>query len=430
MQTPDQPRFGRRSKLAAFFGLKRNLVILLIAIFVIGAGEELWMRFVPKYLQAVGATVFVIGLYDALRTLLGAIYAYPGGVLADRWGHRHAFIIFNVVSIVGYALVLLIPNWGGVIAGMFFFLSWSCFSLPATFSLVGAALEANRHSMGVGVQMVIRRLPMMISPIVGGILIDQFGIIVGVRIALIVSILLSAMTILVQRLLGEQSNDGARDLVASAVHLKRWTFWQSVSGFNAPMRRLLLSDILVRFCERIPYAWVVIFAMDYIGVSGAQVGVLTAIEMLAATLCIIPTSHFADKYRREPFVIATFVMFTLFPISLLFSRSFSALVVAFTIRGLKEFGDTSRKALIIGYADPERRGQMIGAYYLVRDLVVSTGAILGAYLWYLGPRLNFLGAAAIGAVGTIFYVRTIRRSRQSALTDLKKELEMRRSRRN
>ena len=55
------------------------------------------------------------------------------------------------------------------------------------------------------------------------------------------------------------------------------------------MRRLLLSDILIRFCERIPYAWVVIFAMDYIGVSGEQVGVLTTIEMLAATLCIIPS---------------------------------------------------------------------------------------------------------------------------------------------
>ena len=26
---------------------------------------------------------FVIGLYDALRTLLGAVYAYPGGVLVD-----------------------------------------------------------------------------------------------------------------------------------------------------------------------------------------------------------------------------------------------------------------------------------------------------------------------------------------------------------
>jgi len=428
MQTPGQPRLSRLSKLADFFGLKRNLVILLIAIFVIGAGEELWMRFVPKYLQAVGATVFVIGLYDALRTLIGAIYAYPGGVVADRWGHRRAFIIFNVVSIVGYALILLVPHWAGVIAGMFFFLSWSCFSLPATFSLVAAALEANRHSMGVGVQSVIKRLPIMIAPIFGGILIDQFGTIPGVRIALIISIFLSALTILVQRQLREESNDLARVAAATAPQPKDWNFWRSLRAFNSPMRRLLLSDILVRFCERVPYAWVVIFAMDYIGVSGRQVGILIAIEMLAATVCIIPASYYADRHGREPFVVVTFIMFTLFPISLLMSRSFPALVVAFVIRGLKEFGDPSRKALIIGYSDADRRGEVIGAYYLVRDLIVSTGAILGAYLWKLGPALNFLGAAALGVAGTLFYVKTVRQSRQAALIDLKKQLEIRRDR--
>lgn len=414
MQTPDQPRLSRRSKLADFFGLKRNLVILLIAIFVIGAGEELWMRFVPKYLQAIGATVFVIGLYDALRTLIGAIYAYPGGVLVDRWGHRQAFIIFNLVSIVGYALVLLVPRWGAVIAGMFFFLSWSCFSLPATFSLVGAALEANRHSMGVGVQSVIKRLPIMIAPIFGGMLIDRFGIIAGVRIALIISILLSVLTVFVQREFREDSIDESR-VTATAPDAEHWSLWRSLREFDSPTRRLLLSDILIRFCERVPYAWVVIFAMDYIGVSAQQVGILTTIEMLAATLCIIPASHYADRHRREPFVTVTFIMFTLFPISLLMSRSFSALAVAFVIRGLKEFGDTSRKALIIGYADSKRRGQMVGAYYFVRDLIVSAGAILGAYLWKLGPASNFLGAAALGVAGTIFYIRTTRRSRQSAI---------------
>src|SRR5207245_2528009 len=277
MQTPGEQSVNRKRQFADFFGLKRNLVILLIAIFVIGAGEELWMRFVPKYLQAVGATVFVIGLYDALRTLLSAIYAYPGGVLVDVWGHRRAFIIFNLVSIVGYALVLLVPHWAAVIAGMFLFLSWTCFSLPATFSLVGAALEANRHSMGVGVQSVIKRLPIMIAPIFGGMLINRFGVI------------------------------------------------------------------------------------------ARQVGVLIGIEMLAATLCNIPASYFADRRGREPFVIVTFIVFTLFPITLLMSRSFSALVIAFVIRGFKEFGDTSRKALIISYSESERRGQIIGAYYLVRD---------------------------------------------------------------
>src|ERR1700726_396468 len=174
METPDQQPLNRVQRVADFFGLRRNLVILLIAILVIGAGEELWMRFVPKYLQTLGASVFVIGLYDGLRTLLGAIYAYPGGVLVDMWGHRRAFLAFNIISIAGYAVVLLVPRWGAVIVGMFLFLSWSCFSLPATLSLIGAALEANRHSMGVGVQSVIKRLPIMIAPILGGMLIDSF----------------------------------------------------------------------------------------------------------------------------------------------------------------------------------------------------------------------------------------------------------------
>src|SRR5438445_2154465 len=159
MNEPSEPQPNLARRLAEFFGLKRNLVVLLFAIFVIGAGEELWMLFVPKYLQALGAGVFVIGLYDALRTLLGAIYAYPGGVLVDLWGHRRVFVIFNLVSIAGYALVLLVPHWGAVIAGMFLFLSWTCFSLPARFSVVGATLPATRHSMGIGVQSVIKRLP-------------------------------------------------------------------------------------------------------------------------------------------------------------------------------------------------------------------------------------------------------------------------------
>jgi MFS family permease len=304
---------------------------------------------------------------------------------------------------------------------MFLFLSWTCFSLPATFSLVGATLEANRHSMGVGIQSVIKRLPIMIAPFFGGILIDRFGIIGGVRIALVISIFLSTLTILVQR----QLREGPKQEIAAE---DRWNFWRSLREFNTPMRRLLLSDILVRFCERIPYAWVVIFGMDYIGVSAKEIGVLTTVEMLAATLCIIPASHFADRHGREPFVIVTFIMFTLFPISLLVARSFPALVIAFMIRGFKEFGETSRKALIIGYCEPQRCGQMVGAYYLVRDLIVSFGAILGAFLWNLGPALNFLGAAAVGVVGTIFYVKTIRQSRQSFLNELKKQLEMRRTR--
>src|SRR5205823_10906998 len=101
---------------------------------------------------------------------------------------------------------------------------------------------------------VIKRLPIMIAPFFGGLLIDRFGVIGGVRIALIISIVLSGATIFVQRRLQDEPKPG----VAAE---ERRNFWESLREFNSPMRRLLLSDILIRFCERIPYACVVIFAM-------------------------------------------------------------------------------------------------------------------------------------------------------------------------
>ncbi len=395
------------ARLAEFLGLKRNIVILLAAIVVIGAGEEMWMRFVPKYLEALGAGAFVIGLYDALKTLLGAVYAYPGGILADRLGHRRALVLFNVVSICGYALVLAVPRWNAVIAGMFLFLSWSCFSLPATFSLVGKTLASHQHAMGIGVQSLVKRLPILFGPVIGGLLIDHFGVIAGVRIALAVTIVLATATIFFQRQIREE---------IEIAHADAHGFFATLRSFPPGLRRLLLSDILIRFCERIPFAWAVIYAMNYAGIGGAQVGLLTTVEMIAAMLCYIPVARLADKFGREPFVFVTFVFFTLFPLSLLGAKTFPLLLVAFAIRGLKEFGEPARKALIIGHCNGPHQGRMFGAYYLVRDVVVTPGAFLGAWLWKFGPAWNFAGAAAFGVVGTMIYVITTKwRSKSTAL---------------
>jgi MFS family permease len=176
-----------------------------------------------------------------------------------------------------------------------------------------------------------------------------------------------------------------------------------ISSFTPALRELLVSDILIRFCERIPFAFVVLWAMDHVGVDAQQYGVLVSIEMITAMLCYIPVAHLADKYGRRPFVLATFVFFTLFPLTLLFTRDFSGLALAFMVRGLKEFGEPARKALIIGEARPELRARTYGAYYLIRDCVVTAGSFIGAWLWHISPRANFTGAAIFGGLGTIWF---------------------------
>lgn len=397
-------------RITDFLALRRNTSLLLVALVLALTGEKLWLGFAPKYLETLGAGVFIIGLFDALQTLLGAVYAYPGGWLTDRWGQRRSLLLFNALSLAGYVLVLVWQHWLALVIGVFLFLAWSGFSLPATFAVVATSLERRQHTMGVGVQSMVRRVPMMIGPLVGGWLISRFGWEDGIRYALLLCIALSAATAIFQWFMSEPVAEVTAKVTTGSSPV---SFIGVVKSFNPTLRELLVSDILIRFCERLPYAFVILWAMNHGGLSANEFGVLTAIEMVTAMVCYIPVAHLADRHGQRPFVLATFVFFTLFPVSLLFAHSFGWLAVAFVIRGLKEFGEPARKALIIAHAQPELRARTYGAYYLIRDCVVTTGSFAGAWLWSISPQANFIGAAVCGALGAFWYWRFAMRGRTS-----------------
>ncbi|HEY5909055.1 MAG TPA: MFS transporter [Verrucomicrobiae bacterium] len=400
----------RLATAAEFLALKRNTSMLLVALVLAGTGERLWLGFAPKYLQVLGAGIIVIGLFDALQTLLGALYAYPGGWLTDRWGQRRSLMLFSALSLAGYGLVFFWRHWLALIIGSFLFLAWSALSLPTTFAVVATSLKASQHTMGIGVQSMVRRVPMMLGPLAGGWLIDRFGWQQGVQYALLCCIALTLLTMVFQRVMIDPA-ELARNSQTTDSGIG---FLGVVRSFSPQLRELLVSDVLIRFCERIPYAWVIVWAINYGGITARQFGVLVTFEMVTAMLCYIPVAHLADKYGRRPFLLVTFVFFTLFPITLIWARSFEWLALAFVVRGLKEFGEPSRKALIIGEGKAELRARTFGAYYLIRDCVVTTGSFLGAWLWALGPQANFVGAAICGALGTAWFWRFVFRQTANA----------------
>lgn len=388
-------RFWRTT--ANFLALRRDIAVLLATLVLAGTGEKLWLGFAPKYLEILGGSVLAIGLFDALQTLLGAVYAYPGGWLTDRLGQRRSLLIFNALSLAGYIVVLSWHHWLAIVLGAFLYLAWSALSLPATFSVVATSLDRRKHTMGVGVQSMVRRVPMMLGPLIGGWLITRYGWEVGVHYALAGCIALSITTAIFQFFMS------APPVSATTTGQETSSLFEIVRTFTPTLRELLISDILIRFCERLPYAFVILWAMNQGGVSAKEFGWLVTIEMTTAMLCYLPVAHLADKYGQRPFVLVTFVFFTLFPLTLLFAHDFAWLAIAFAVRGLKEFGEPARKALIIAQARPELRARTYGAYYLIRDCIVTTGSFLGAWLWSISPQANFIGAALCGFAGTIWF---------------------------
>ncbi len=394
---------SRTSKITDFLALQSSTVGLLAMVVLVGLGERMAERFLPIYLLALGGGVLAIGLLQAMDNLLSALYSFPGGYLSDRIGIKRSLLVFNLLAMAGFGLVIVIPSWEAVLAGAVLFISWSAISLPATMSLIYKVLPQNKRTMGVTMHSLVRRIPMALGPVIGGVFIGVWGERDGVRLAFGAALALAAAGLLLQQRLladdrsGPKSSEPACELSPEKNPLKLLRL------MNPAMKRLLVTDILIRFCEQIPYAFVVIWCMKVITepVSAVQFGLLTTIEMATAVLVYIPVAYLADRSHKKPFVLITFFFFTFFPLMLLYSRTFEWLVAAFILRGLKEFGEPTRKSLIMDLSPKSCQAGMFGLYYLIRDIFVSLAALGGAFLWQISPETNLITAFVFGIIGTV-----------------------------
>ena len=394
---------NRATKISGFLGLQRSTVGVLAMVVLVGMGERMAERFLPIYMMALGGGVIAIGLLQAMDNLLSALYSFPGGYLSDRIGSKKSLLLFNLVAMAGFALVILIPAWQAVLAGAVLFISWSAISLPATISLIYKVLPQNKRTMGVSMHSLVRRIPMALGPLIGGLFIGVWGERDGVRLAFGAALAMAVAALLLQqRMIADDVPDATSSADACGLTPEKNPL-KLLRLMNPAMKGLLVSDILVRFCEQIPYAFVVVWCMKTIAepVSAVQFGLLTTIEMATAVLVYIPVAYMADRSTKKPFVTVTFVFFTFFPLVLMYSRSFEWLVLAFILRGLKEFGEPTRKALIMDLSPDSCKAGMFGLYYLIRDVFVAVAALGGAFLWQISPETNFVVAFVFGVIGTI-----------------------------
>jgi len=392
-------------RIREFLGLRKSVVGLLCMVVLVGMGERMAERFLPIYVIALGAGPIVVGLLNAMDNFLSAVYSFPGGYLAHRIGIKRSLLVFNALAAVGFLIVIWIPAWPAVIVGALFFLSWTAISLPATMGLLDRVLPRNKRTMGVSVQSFVRRVPMALGPIVGGLCIAKWGEEYGVRVAFGGALLMTIVAAVAQQILIEEDRSAGKQGASEREHNPLRLLRQMGRQITPELRNLLVSDILVRFCEQIPYAFVVLWCMKRISapVTAPQFALLCAIEMTTAMLIYIPIAWLADRSAKKPFIVITFTFFTFFPLVLLYCQSFGLLAGAFILRGLKEFGEPARKALIMDLAPEGKKAPMFGLYYMIRDGVVSLAAFGGAFLWMRNPATNFITAFACGVAGTLWF---------------------------
>ena len=242
------PRWVR----SAAAGLNRNVTGLAASLFGLAIGEELWQAYMPAFLTALGASGVVVGLFGSTRDLLDSVYQYPGGWLADRFGRRRALLLFTALATVGYATYAAARDWPVVFAGLFGVMAWKSGAFPTTFAVIGESLPRERRAFAFSVQSVLVRVPRVVAAPLGGLLIASFGIVAGVRLAFLLTVVLALIVLAVQRY---------GFLEADPVPPRTGTGAIRTIGLRMPrpLTRLLAVDALVRIGEGIASSFIVLF---------------------------------------------------------------------------------------------------------------------------------------------------------------------------
>ncbi len=384
----------RLRSIREFLALEHNILVLLGALLVIGMGEELWVRFMPKYLEALGASAVAVGAYGSFKKIVSTLYQYPGGWLADRLGRKRALTLFNIVAALGYLIYLASRRWEGVVVGTLLVMAWSSMSQPAIFALIGDTLGHTRRAMGFSVQSIWKRVPIVVAPPLGGYILARLGMMRGMHVGFAVALTFALAAIYLQSHFYQEAPPPQNE-----AQIRPGSVWHMMPE---ALRRLLVADCLVRFGSNLAALYVVLWVINRYGRTTFEFGALTSLQMIVAIAGYLPAAYLADRWGRQPFVLATFTFFTLFPLSLVVLPP-AWLFLAFVIAGLREIGEPARKARIVDLAEAGHRGRVIGLYYMIRGLATIPAPLVGGILWQQGAIWPFVIGGVISGLGLALY---------------------------
>ena len=384
------------SGIKEYLGMNRNIGVLALSTFGLALGEELWLTFLPKYLVALGATGLVVGLFSSARDLLDGAYQYPGGWITDHLGRKKALMGFTILAMMGYALAAIAPHWVLMFPALILIMSWKSGAFPTSFAVIADALPQGKRGIAFSVQSIMQRFPRVIGAPIGGMLIGSLGVLMGIRAALAATVLLGIAVLLTQWRKYEQSGDEGKSSSESAFRVFR--------ELPVSLKRLLVVECVVRTGEAIAASFIILYVVDVHGISIETYGLLFALQQTVAILLYIPSGRLADMTGRRPAITATFLFFALFPMSIYLAHSLPLLVGAFVVGGLKEFGEPARKSYIVDQVDPAKRGRAVGAYYMVRNLIIVPGGVLGGILWGISASLPLVAGFVVGMTGVLLFL--------------------------
>lgn len=395
----------------------RNILTIAITTSMITLCDMGWRPFWSLYLNEVlGASVWAISFLSMLSQSERLLFQLPGGVLADRFGRRKIIVYGTALRIFTPMLFLWAIDWVTVIPALVLNGVTSIY-MPAFNAIIADSLPDDERGAGYGAYRMITSTPQIFSPVIGGFLFERMGPAQGFRLFMYLSIIVNAIVtytrhrIITETLFDEEemkkrasSRPPIKEQIKDTMTVGR-TVWV-----------MILVAVLSAFAARMVFDLVALYARDVIGLSYAQLGIVTTVGGIITTVLAMPGGMLSDRIGRKPVISLSRLLTPISMLGITLSQGFYHYLVSYGTNALSEAlggggrmgsaGGPAWQALVADLVPKEKRATVMGTIGTITGTIAAPASLAGSWLWNnLGPVWPFRASALAGVVAlSIFWV--------------------------
>jgi MFS family permease len=408
-----------------FSFMKGNVLVMTICECVWRSTIDIIWPFLSLYVLSLGGSYETIGFIMAAGNAASLILYPVGGYIADYQG-RIKLISFMTFA---YACAFLIPaftnSWQLLGIGMFV-QSFVTFYFPARQALVADSLQPNNRGIGFAATVAIPNAFGLAAPVVGGWLIETYGINRAMHGLYFASFWIASTIALFRFKYLKETIENPIKLNLSISGFPRLVInsYRSVFGmFGEIPRRLFILSFLVSssvfFASLVSSFWI-IRAKEIIGLSITQWGTVMMVSGLVSVLFGIPAGSIVDRFSKKKIAGICLILGAAQCYLFLFCKTFNHVVILAVVTTLtNSFMNSALQSLFANMTPREKRGRVLssiggGSIWLMRGAwgsgvlgmtMQTIGSFLSGYLYSYNNSLPWIILAiSLVVIGVLFIV--------------------------
>lgn len=406
-----------------FSFMKGNVLVMTICECVWRSTIDIIWPFLSLYVLSLGGSYETVGQLMSIGTAASLILYPLGGYIADYQG-RIKLIAYMTF---GYACAFLIPaftnSWQWLGVGMFV-QSLVTFYFPARQALVADSIPPAKRGIGFAATVAIPSAFGLAAPVVGGWLIDTYGINRAMHGLYFASFFIASSIALFRLKYLKETIDNPKKLDLSLGKMPGLLVeaYKSVFGVlgDIPRRLYVLSFLVsgsVFFASLVSSFWI-IRASEIIGLSVTQWGTVMLVSGLVSVILGIPAGSIVDRYSKKLIAGICLILGGLQCYLFLRCTTFTHVIILAAVTTLtNSFMNPAFQSLFANMTPRAMRGRVLssiggGGIWLMRGAwgsgvlgmtMQTLGTLLSGYIYNYNNELPWvILAVALFVIGVLF----------------------------